>query len=202
MRGKNAQASQHQIGNIVARSESLLDHVTILKGIVPYVHFLGPKYQSEADVVFAANQVQCVRQRVNVGAALVRRVSAVPNRKIARHLKRGEPAADAIVRRLIQARRIAGNAIALAAQVRARNVQLRRLAGSRSERKNVVENPAVADSGLVNCVGRKNVRLGHHGIAPMVVDVLVAAESVRFRPTRRSSGNEVGCLIVAEPAKG
>ena len=39
---------------------------------------------------------------------------------------------------------------------------------------------------------------GHHHIAPVILDVLIAAKGVGFRPCRRTAGDEVRCLVVAE----
>ena len=84
------------------------------------------------------------------------------------------------------------------AKIRARDAEDRCFARAGAIRKNVVENPAVAGSDLVDQVRRKDVGFRHYRIAPVVFNVLVAAKGVGFRPRRRTAGDKVRCLVVAE----
>ena len=65
----------------------------------------------------------------------------------------------------------------------------------------MVEDAVVAGSELIDGVGGKDVSFRYNRIASVIVDVLVAAEGIRFRPRRRTAGDEVCGLIVAEAGK-
>ena len=198
MRRENPQPTEKQIPDIVAGLCSCLYRIAVLKRIVSYVHLFRAERQSSANFVLAADPVQRIRKRIHVGAALVRGISAITHRKILAHLERSHAATFALLRSLVQARGIAGDGIARTSQVGARDAELRRFARARSVRENVVENPVVAGGRLVDQVRRKNVGLGHDRVAPVVFNVLIAAECIRFRPGRRAAGHVVCRLVVAE----
>src|SRR5580658_10480066 len=65
----------------------------------------------------------------------------------------------------------------------------------------MVKNPAESEADLVDRAIREKVCLRDRGIAPVIVDELVAAEGVDFSPCRRASRHKVRGLIVAEAAK-
>ena len=56
-------------------ADELERQIPILESIVPDVHLFGAIHDAESNVVFPANQVQGVGDRVDVGSALVRRIS-------------------------------------------------------------------------------------------------------------------------------
>src|SRR5579872_1629154 len=109
------QASEKQICHVVASRRGVLRDKAILECIVSYIHLLGADDPAETNIVFAANQVERIRDRIDVGAPLVRSVSAISQRHVASHLKRGHSATDAVFIGLVQTRRITGYAIAVAA---------------------------------------------------------------------------------------
>ncbi len=65
----------------------------------------------------------------------------------------------------------------------------------------MVKNPAESEAGLVDCAIREKVCLRDRGIAPVIVDELVAAKSIDFSPGGRASRHKVRSLIIAEAAK-
>src|SRR5580704_10762585 len=65
----------------------------------------------------------------------------------------------------------------------------------------MVEYPVESEAGLVDCAIRKKVCLRNRGVAPVIVDVLVAAKSIDFSPAGRASRHKVRGLIIAEAAK-
>ena len=66
------------------------DDEAILKCIVSDIHFLGAKHQPEADLVLAANQIQRIGNRIDVGSALVGRISAIADGKVGGHMERSQ----------------------------------------------------------------------------------------------------------------
>ncbi len=110
---------------------------------------------SEPDVVLAVNQIQRIGKRIDVRPALVRRISAITQRKVGGHIEGSQATTFALLRRLVQARGIAGYGIARTGQIRAENAKFRGFAGPSAKRKNVIENPAVTGSELVDQVRAK-----------------------------------------------
>src|SRR5215469_10940454 len=62
----------------------------------------------------------------------------------------------------------------------------------------MVEDPVVAESYLVDGVGREYVCFGNGSVAPVIIYKLIAAECVLFGPGGRATRHEIGRLIVAE----
>src|SRR5208283_3042984 len=123
-----------------------------LECIVSYIHLVRSKNQTDADIVFAPNQIERVGQRVDVRSALVRGKAAISDREVTRHLERRHATAFTVFGRLIQAGGVAGDGVALRPQISSGNTQSRGFATAGAIRKNVIENPAVAGGELVDKV--------------------------------------------------
>src|SRR4051812_39521527 len=110
---EDASAAKQYVRSVIPRQPCILHDKPVLKGVVSHVHLVGPEGATEADVMFATNQIQCVRYRVDVGSTLVGRITAVTNGEIVGHQERRHPTADAVLIGLVQARWISGDGIAL-----------------------------------------------------------------------------------------
>src|SRR5215469_1765343 len=120
------------------------DPESILESLRAHVHLIDADAAPHADVMLSSNHVESIVNRVNIGAALERRVATVSERPIPTPCDlRGCQPATAAVACLIGAAPRATN-------VGTRNSQCCRFARSRALRGDVIENPVVPEAELVH----------------------------------------------------
>src|ERR1035438_1955325 len=137
-----------------------VDDIPVLESIVSNVHLFGAINAADFKIMFAPNQIDSVANRVDVGAALIRRVAAIADRKVAAHLEGSHAATNAVISGLVQTGRVARQAIAGAREISAQDAQRGRFARRRSElteREDVIENPVESRIELVDGSRGKNV---------------------------------------------
>src|SRR5208282_3461127 len=69
---ENSHRTQQQIGDVVAARGAKVYDIPVLKRVVSYIHLLGAKHTADPDIVFAADEVDGVANRVDVRPALIR----------------------------------------------------------------------------------------------------------------------------------
>ena len=177
---------------------------SVLESIAPHIHLVDANSNPEVNVVFATNHVERVGSGVYVGPALKGSKSAIPDGPVIRQLDRAETATHTVQRGLVQAGRIAGYAVALTRQIGALNSQKSSGAGTAAVdpvRKNVIEDPVEAGTGLIDGVIGNDMSLRYGHITAVVGKVLGAAVRILLGKSWRTAGIERHRLIVAEAGK-
>ena len=171
------------------------DPESVLEGLGTHVHLVRAYRSSDLNVMLAANHVEGVAKREDVGSTLERRVAAITEGpKGAKKERRNQPAA-------VSARR-AGRAAVGTAQVRAGDAARHDLIGLATPgalRFDVIKNPVVTKTGLVDRVGRKHVSLADRYLARMVDNSLIAPECVSLgKSAGEAARNEGDGVVVAK----
>ena len=121
---------------------------TILEGVGRDVHLIGADLTADADVMLAANHVEGIGDREDVGSALEWGEAAISEGPVtAAHTGGGQSATDAT-------------------QIRVRNAKLLRLTTVAAERIDLVEDAVKTDVDLVDGAVRKDVCFGDRGVSP------------------------------------
>ena len=192
----------NQVGRCVAREPTAEQEIAILKSVGHDIHLIETNSNTGANVMTAANHVEGVVKCVNVRPTHKRSEPAIPQRPVGAELRRAQPATEAGLLVLGQARR---SIRTLAVEVRAHNTQHSRFADLSSKlavRGNEIEDPVVAGVGLVDVVWREDVRFRYDNVAAVIGYELVAAKRILLGPRRRSARHVRVGLIVAEPGEG
>src|SRR4029077_5861659 len=119
--GGSSSGGRQKIAGKIANSTG--NPETVLEGFGAAVHLICADIKSDLEVVLAADQVERVFKREDVCTTLERREAAIANGPVAGYKQGTDQDATICARRALGAAAEAG-----AAQVRARNVELRRLA--------------------------------------------------------------------------
>ncbi len=158
--------------------------------------------KSDAEIVIAANHVKGIAEAENVRSADERSETAIAQRPISAELCGTQAATQAGLAVLGQSGSCVG---ALAVEIGTHDAQGGRFADLTAKLaigSDVVENSIEAQVGLVDVVGREDMRFREHGIARVIGDLLVAAERILLGPGWRSAGNIGICLIISKPGEG
>src|SRR6266849_1501328 len=187
--------TEQEIGRSVA-GQHKIDEEPVLEGVGFNIHLIGAEPHTDADIVFAANHIEGVRDQENVRPTLKWGKATVTEGHVVWHQSRGQTAAHAVFCRLIYDSR--GRVRTFGVQVCAQDSDVCGLAASISKRQNVVEDAVKPCRKLVDIVVGENVGFRDSRVAPVVADVLIAGESSLFRETGRTTRNIVVRLIVAK----
>ncbi len=182
-----AQLAQKKIGRGIS-AQSEVDVETVLKRIGLDVHLLDANAHANPDVVVAADHVERVGNREDVGPALEGCESTIAQRPVVVHERRTHAATDAVLCRLGTTRREPPGHLLL--RLAPGIPMLAACASAVSEGENVIENPVKAKRELVDVAIREIVGLRQSHVAAMVGDVLCAAKRIGFSEPGRASRNE------------
>ena len=191
-----------QIGCAVTGCGPAKQKITVLETIGHYIHLIVAEAKSDADIVIAANHVEGIAEAENVRSTDKWSETAISQRPIVAELRGTQAAAQTGLAVLGQSGRSVGT---LAVEVGTDDPQSCRLAKAAAEsaiRSDVVEDSIKARVGLVDVVGREDMRFRNYGVARVIGDELVAAEGILLSPGRRAAGDVGICLIISKPSEG